>query len=685
MADLALEPDVEELSDEPGAAHADGADDRGVLALDGRFRVRPDQPLPGLSTPTARAFVAVDNEDTSQQLYALITDPQVPFRLNALGNTRELEDASVVKPVQWGSIDWPETERRETLLLLQRPSGEPLMPSIGAQIPPMSVQEIAEHLMNPMVELLTVLSEQGLAHRNIRPNNLFRSGSDGPFVAGEFYSAPPGFNQPSMFEPLERAMCLPAGRGTGEIADDLYALGVTALFLALGRNPVAGIDDETLLARRAEMGSFAALTKDHQPPGDLALAIRSLLIDSPRDRWTVEDLSKWSGIGTAAQAKPHSIARSDRGFEFVDGSYHTGRELALAFSQNWEAAREVVLTDAVQRWIERSIENRDLSYQIADCRLSSDGGPRMISDDLLLARTIITLDPDGPLRYRGLDVMPDGLGALVAVAAIDQDMAAAFTEMISSQLMEFWFEKQPQPTQWATIAKGDAEKMLVHLEKPGPGFAIERCVYEMNKGMACQSPRLKDVNAVQIRELMEALDAGSKRGEQQLDRHVAAFLGARYSGSIDNELEEFADARSGEDALVAQLTLFAAVQFKHGPRELPNLAALFLDHLDILISPYHNVALRKRLRSAAEQAAPTGRLPELLGAVRNKKYLRMDKRGFDQAKRHYRELGRQANIQEDSLGRIPQRSILQGRVAAAYISTCICAAVVVAFVLGGMS
>ena len=692
MADLALEANEEQPSDEPGAAYtgdADGAGNAevaahpGVVALDGRYQVQPDQPLPELSTPNSRAFAVVDSSDTSQQLYALITDPKIPFRLNALGSARDLEDVSLVKPVQWGSIDWPLTERCETIIILQRPMGEPLMPSINEHITPLTVQEIADYLMNPMVDLLEALSDHGLAHRSIRPSNIFRTGSDGAYIAGEFYSAPPGFHQPSVFEPLERAMCEPGGRGAVEIADDLFALGVTALFLSIGRNPVAGVDDKTLLARRADMGSFAALTLEHKPPGDLALAIRSLLNDSPRERWTIEDLSRWSGIGAAAQAKPLSIARSDRGFDFAGGKYHTGRELALAFSQNWKAAIEVVQTDAVQRWAERGIETRDLSQQLDDCKFSDSDGPRMISDDLLLARTIITLDPDGPLRYRGLNVMPDGIGALSAFAAVDKDIGSKFSELLTLQLMQFWFDKQLRPAMWASAGKGDAEKMLAHLKKKGPGFGIERCVYEMNKGMACQSPRFTGTNAVAIRDMMEAIDAGCVSGEQQLDRHVAAFLGARYSGSLDNELDDFATASNGEEALVAQLGIFAAVQFKHGPRELPHLASLFFNHLETLLSPFHNVELRERIRRSAEQVATTGKLPELLSIVRNKKYMRMDKKGFGQSKLYYTSLERQIQVQQIALTRISPASLVKGRVAAAYIASCICATVVVMISLGG--
>lgn len=685
MADLALEQDVDQPLTVPEARSAEGADGRGVPSLDGRFHVLPDQPLPALSTSGARAFAASDPNDPSHKLYALLPDPQLPFRLEAIRHARDLGEVSVVKPVQCGSIDWPLTGRRQTLLVYQRPSGEPLMPSIASQIQPLKVPDITQSLMTPMVKLLEALEHQRLAHRNIRPNNLFRAGVDEPVIVGEFYSAPPGFNQPSIFEPIERAMCPPTGRGEGDVRDDLYALGVTALFLVLGRNPVAHLDDKTLLAKRIEMGSYAALTAQTKPPGELAPVIRSLMHDSPSERWAVEDLARWADGGIANQTKPMTMARSGRGFEFAEGQHHTRRQLASAFSQNWGAARAVAMTDEVERWAERSLDDRDLAHQIVDCRHSTGSGPRMISDDLLLARTIITLDPEGPLHFRSVSVMPDGIGAFAAPAASDADMASILNEMISSHLVEFWFDKQASTELPALAGRADAKKMLTYLEKAGPGFGIERCIYELNKGMACQSSRFMNVNAVNIRELMESLDAGAKKGESQLDRHVAGFLGARYSGSIDAELNEYADARDGEDALVAQLKIFAAVQFKHGPSELPNLASVVLGHLDILLSPYRNVALRQHLKRAAERMAVTGKLPELLGVIRNPKTMNMDKKGFDRAKRHYKALERQVHFQYNARAHTGDRALVAGRRVAAYLAGIIGAIVVIMVMTAGIT
>ena len=103
----------------------------------------------------------------------------------------------------------------------QAPAG----PALAAAQRPWSEGELLDCLLRPAVQALDRLQQRGVTHRAIRPDNLFRLGPGQPVMLGAAWAAPPASLQPAVFEPPYSAMCLPAGRGDGSIADDVYALG----------------------------------------------------------------------------------------------------------------------------------------------------------------------------------------------------------------------------------------------------------------------------------------------------------------------------------------------------------------------------------------------------------------------------------------------------------------------------
>ena len=78
-------------------------------------------------------------------------------------------------------------------------------------------------------------------------------------VLGPNVTSPPGYDQQPIFEPLDRAMAQPNGRGLGNSSDDIYALGINIILAFLGYNPVAKISDEDLIKHRLENGSYNAI------------------------------------------------------------------------------------------------------------------------------------------------------------------------------------------------------------------------------------------------------------------------------------------------------------------------------------------------------------------------------------------------------------------------------------------
>src|SRR3546814_14540618 len=92
---------------------------------------------------------------------------------------------------------------------------------------------------SPLMPVFKELGGRNLTHRAIRANNLFFSDSARESVVlGEYSSLPAGTAQPSIYEPIHRAMPMPDGRGKGVPAADSDALGGLSLSPLFGRHPV---------------------------------------------------------------------------------------------------------------------------------------------------------------------------------------------------------------------------------------------------------------------------------------------------------------------------------------------------------------------------------------------------------------------------------------------------------------
>src|SRR5438445_260230 len=85
-------------------------------------------------------------------------------------------------------------------------------------------------------------------------------------------------------EAIEAALAAPAARGQGQLADDVFALGMTAAFLLLGGNPAAGLVEDDLLRARIDFGSYTTLIADRRIPVSMIDFMRGLLADDPKLR-----------------------------------------------------------------------------------------------------------------------------------------------------------------------------------------------------------------------------------------------------------------------------------------------------------------------------------------------------------------------------------------------------------------
>lgn len=641
MSEASIEPDFQATEREPPPEQPASAMPGDGILFASRYHIQPGVILPHLCTSSARAYAAVDAEEPGKSLYALVLDRAIPARHSAIVNAKGIVHEALAKPLRWGRVTWDDKGREEIVIILPQPPGPPLMPSLDATIQPWLVRELKRDFLTPILDLLRRMHDERVTHRNIRPTNLFRNVDNGMVTSGQIYSAPPGYEQPAIFEPLDRVRSLPLGRGVGDMSDEMFALGVTIMLLALGRNPVADLDEDELLYRRIELGSYNAMLGTNKLPSELASVVRSLMRDDAHERWTLTDISSWVHSGRINPSQPTPGVRADRPFEFGDRLAFTARELANILAQDWDKAIRLVGTNDIEHWVDRSLKNRDLAKQISECAEPGPKGPKQMSPDILLSRIVTTLDPTGPICFRGMRVIPDGFTTVTLSALRDRKLAADFTELIAGKLMNFWHEAQPRPKTWMLAASEVAEKASIYLSQTAAGFSIERCAYELNPALPCLSPLLAGSAPLQVRELIETMEAHAGDGEFLFDRHIAAFLGARIAGSIDQELNDIARAPDQSAMRIAQLRLLAYVQSKNSSTTARQLYAMFLKHLQPVLEDYHNIPMREKLQRAARKAASRGSLNDLVRILDNKKNRSWDAKGFEMARRRYRQLAQE--------------------------------------------
>jgi len=288
-----------------------------------------------------------------------------------------------------------------------------------------------------------------------------------------------------------------------------------------------------------------------------------------------------------------------------------------------------------------------------------------MSPDILLSRILTVLDPTGPICFRGMRVIPDGFTTVTLSALRDRKLAADFTELIAGKLMNFWHEAQPRPKTWMLAASEVAEKASIYLSQTAAGFSIERCAYELNPALPCLSPLLAGSAPLQVRELIETMEAHAGDGEFLFDRHIAAFIGARIPGSIDQELNDIARAPDQSAMRIAQLRLLAYVQSKNSSTTAKQLYAMFLKHLQPVLEDYHNIPMREKLQRVARKAASRGSLNDLVRILDNKKNRSWDAKGFEMARRRHRQLAHELHrIRTDTESARTQATRMGQRLAA---------------------
>ena len=635
------------------------------------------------------AYAAEDHSHTGRKLFALICPGTMPCR--GLNLPERRTPIPMLWPEASGIVDWPVADangaavwgRRPAIVYLQ-PAGERLLKDAGLPLPVLTEQLIARNVIKPAMAMLKELGNLEVAHRGIRPSNIFYAiGNSGEIVFGECFATVPGSEQPAVYETVENGLASPLGRAPGTQADDLYALGVLSLFLHMG-NTQQGQSDEQVIAAKINFGTFSALAGGEKVSPAMAEMLRGLLSDKVSDRWTLRNLEMWMLGQYFNPVLPTLPQRATRPMRFAGSEQINKPAAANAMAIHWDEALSAVDNGMVESWLKRGFNDDKVAEPLHLIRgLAMSYGASTGAKHRMVSRLIQFMGPNLPICYKSIRVNPSALGTMLA-AIIDQPtLRTDFVEMLRGRLPQGWVEQQTKLTpELSRIARAldGIEKVI---ERPGPGYSVERVLYELDPAIPCRSELVGDFYVTNLKDLLPAIDAalpGAEAGTVPIDRHIAAFAAAKLPRPIERELGQFGNTADQVTHRLGILRILAAVQRQHPNEDLPRLAETILDLLKPVVESFHGIQARSDVRNKLERHAVRSDFAQMAELLDDEgSFRQIDTQGFEQAKNAYAELEKEAQWLDAGGLTSPQKVQASARLSAAISSAFLASAVFAAF------
>jgi hypothetical protein len=641
------------------------------------------------STTNVKAYAAGTNEANPTGYFAMICDPCCTPRTNIIHFYKELSGATLPDLFKDGRIIMPNNQPNSYCLIYKDDLGEKIYDSDEDIALGWKADEILERVVLPIISTLQRLQQRDLTHGNIRASNLYsEDGTNlGTIKLGECLSTPASFHQPAVYEPIERAMASPLGRGEGTIRDDLYALGVLIAMHVRNFDPLRGKSDDEVISAKVVNGSYSALigSSDRIGSGISELA-RGLLMDDRKTRWSLDEVLGWLEGRRQNAKQPVKLKKAARSLNFDGGQFYYPRTFAHRMMQQQQEAVNIIENNELIHWVERSLGNPDIVQRMTQAfEAAKEGGQGAGYWDRLLPFLSIALDPYAPIRYRTLSFHMNALGNIMAESFIQKKGLSTFVDFFNNGTVYFWITILANLNIDVVEHVQNLDKAKSFLRQKNIVSGIERCLYFFNPSIHCLSELVQDRFVCTPRDYILALEkiANDKDGAYPpkiIDKHAACFLISRNERIIDPYTYDLSSKEEYRHIL-ATLQILASIQRTEIIDKLPKLTDWMIKIISPLIGRYHDKEYQEKIKKEIDTIAQKGSLVELLSLLENSERIKKDQLMFRKAMLRYKEY----KFEEDKLSnRLKNPKFFADKVGqewAATISGIISALVILGFLM----
>lgn len=624
---------------------------KGVMLFGDSIEIDLSKPLKAYGNQYVMAYQARSRAGDGRSYIAYVCEPAFTPR-NRMGPAyAAVSNPSLVRLVGSGIGRIPDQHLNRFVFVYEDTLGKPLSDTDTDLALGMKPDRVLEKVFVPLLDVLRDLRNGDIVHGGIRVTNLFDGGKENydHVVLGECLSLPSSMAQPAVYEPVDRAMAQPTGRGAGSNQDDMYSLGVSLALLMRAKDPMRGKNDAEILQSKMQYGSFTTLmsSEDHLPNSVTEL-LRGLLHDDRRQRWTIEDTLAWHDGRRLSPKQGIKRLRASRPLDFAGKTYSFPTSLARDMFRHPTEAAQLIDSGEIQQWLKRSLDDEAMFDRFEMAIRLGDDDPRRgpMYFDRLIARVGICMDPDGPVRFRDVSVTGEGLATALAEAFVSGRNLQTYAEIFSGNLLSYWLTVLTDLNIDVVSFVSRFDACRGFMRQQGPGFGLERVLYYLNPDVHCLSPLVNRYYVRTPEELLQALDdlAADKanRPARIVDRHILAFLCVRDRKMAEPYIYDLSSEELFRHAL-GTLQSLAAIQRFGKVAPVKNLSNWMADFIEPVFARFHDRDTRKDLRKKVEELRDKGDLPRLLAVLDDAELLRRDLSNFRRAMQMHKALVTEKN------------------------------------------
>jgi hypothetical protein len=289
-------------------------------------------------------------------------------------------------------------------------------------------------------------------------------------------------------------------------------------------------------------------------------------------------------------------------------------------------------------------------------RTAGDGGIGLSQEDERIAKILILLDPEGPIRLPKYSIHPTGIPMALAYALATQDrkLLHALLGALVHGLPQLWLEEntaaaQGIPSSYEAVLRTLASvRDFAHYQEFG--FGSERLLYTLNPTLPCampehhdalRDPRISTLSAwLQYAE--SYADTCTLPLEAWIDKEIGGFIAAKLGLTAVPRIPAIQSFPTlARHRAIACLHMLALAQHASKIGPLPQLARYCVAHIDTLYACLHSLHARENLQQQLRKLARAGDIQHLVARATDTALYNADAKRFARASLHYQRLSRE--------------------------------------------